>query len=481
MSGGAPGAAGEGAAGEGTAGAAGAAALPERIGRYPVRALIGAGGFATVYRAVDDRLDTDVAVKVLAENHSLEPDVRRRFIEEGRRLRRVRSPHVVTVHELGETDRAQPYLVLDWADRGDLARRVAAVRAAGSRPGPDDALVVADTLAGALGVLHAHRLVHRDLAPRNLLLCSMAPGPGEVVGADSAGFGAGVRGADGGPVPPLVAADERLVLADLGVSKDLAVASGLTVAAGTSGFAPPEQRRAGEVVDHRADVWAASALLVWLAIDRPPDDEGRWRAELRAAGWPPAFVATLGRGLAERPADRHPSIGAWHDEVRAALASPVPAPAPGPGVGTGGAVPAEQGGATRWRRAALGAGVAAAALAVVVLLQVLGDGGGPSVRTQSLDDGRERTVVTDDGITVALTGPSRLAVDESAILAVEVEGADTWVWIAPGDEVYEGGDTLQLTPRSPGTATVRVLAVDGGRMVEARRRVEVTVSGPQDS
>lgn len=103
--------------------------LPERIGRYRVDGVVGSGGFATVYRAYDERFDATVAVKVLAENHCLDPDVRERFLKEGRVLRRVGSPHLVTAHDLGENDRGQPYLVLDFADRGTLAERVRACRA----------------------------------------------------------------------------------------------------------------------------------------------------------------------------------------------------------------------------------------------------------------------------------------------------------------------------------------------------------------
>ena len=64
--------------------------------------------------------------------------MRDRFIEEGRRLRRVHSPHLLAVYDLGETERVQPYLVLEWADRGDLWNRVAEARRHGHPPLPED-------------------------------------------------------------------------------------------------------------------------------------------------------------------------------------------------------------------------------------------------------------------------------------------------------------------------------------------------------
>lgn len=76
-----------------------------RVGRYTVGDVLGFGSFATVYRGVDDRLDADIVLKILAENHSLNPEIRERFIAEGRALRRVHSPYVVAVHDIGESER----------------------------------------------------------------------------------------------------------------------------------------------------------------------------------------------------------------------------------------------------------------------------------------------------------------------------------------------------------------------------------------
>ena len=77
---------------------------PPVIGRYRVEAVVGVGGFGSVMRAHDDELSSTVAVKVLADNWSADPDIRDRFLAEGRHLRRIRSPHVVTVYDSGHLD-----------------------------------------------------------------------------------------------------------------------------------------------------------------------------------------------------------------------------------------------------------------------------------------------------------------------------------------------------------------------------------------
>src|SRR5690625_1449370 len=144
--------------------------MSERVGRYRLQEVIGVGSFATVHRALDERLDDEVVVKMLAENHSLNPEVRERFIAEGRSLRKVRSPHVVTVHDIGESERQQPYLVLQHADRGTLADRITTLRAQGWVPSAADVLTTARSLAAAVEAVHQANLVHRDLSPGNVPL-----------------------------------------------------------------------------------------------------------------------------------------------------------------------------------------------------------------------------------------------------------------------------------------------------------------------
>ena len=97
---------------------------PARIGRYRVSRLVGSGAFATVYLAWDDALDVPVAIKVLAQNWSFEPEVRRRFIQEAQLLRRVDGTRVVRVHDIGETEEGQPFFVMDYASRGTIEDRL---------------------------------------------------------------------------------------------------------------------------------------------------------------------------------------------------------------------------------------------------------------------------------------------------------------------------------------------------------------------
>lgn len=449
-----------------------------RIGRYEIREVIGTGGFATVYRATDDRFDVDVAIKVLAENHSLDPDIRERFIDEGRRLRRTDSPYVIRVYDLGETDRHQPYLVLERADRGDLAMRVARLRQGGWQPALAHIQSVADVLAHGVGALHRQHLVHRDLSPGNLLILSQAG-----LGADQrvSSLNESEAALVGATEPPagglLLQPGERLVLADLGVSKDLAVASGLTLAAGTSGFAPPEQREPGNQVDQRADIWAASALLVWLALGHPPDADGRWQVELAAIHWPSSLIDVLTKGLAPEPADRYPTIVRWHEAVTTAVGpTDVAEPA---------SIPAEPGpGAQRARRAGWPTRSHVFVVAGTLIAGAAGGwlvaGGraepGPTVRTATVgDDGQVRTTVEDHGITITLDGPTEAEVGGQVTFDVSVEGADEWAWVGPDGHLVPARDQLELAPRTTGTGTVRVLAFnDTGQPLEASRELTIT-------
>lgn len=266
--------------------------LPAHVGRLVRVDRIGAGGFATVWRYHDPALQCDVAVKALAENWCQRLDVRERFLEEARILRRADSDHVVRVHDVGEVD-STPYFVMTYADRGSLATLVA-----DGAPVDPGRVVDLVTQAGiGLSMLHEQGVVHRDVKPENLLLCT-----------------GGVSG-------------ERVLVADLGVAKAVAQASGLTQVVGTPSYMAPEQA-AGLGVDERADVHALAAVAYRLLSGRVVREctlAELARAELPpppselVAGLPAALDEVLLRALEPDPTRRLPDVATFVAALRAAV------------------------------------------------------------------------------------------------------------------------------------------------------------------
>lgn len=251
---------------------------PVQIGSYRIERLLGVGSFATVWLGHDASLGSRVAIKVLAENWSHDLRVRERFMEEARLLWRLDHERLVRVYAVGELVDGRPYSVMAWADGGSLRDRldVAPLPVA-------TALRLLGEIAAAAAVLHDHGIVHRDLTPGNILFRSNRP-------------------ATGGPT-------EQVLVADLGLAKALAAASGLTARAGTPGYMAPEQDNPLAVVDARADVFGLGRLgMRLLAAEDParPDRPVRLRV-----GVPPRVAAVLRRATARQPADRYPDARAF--------------------------------------------------------------------------------------------------------------------------------------------------------------------------
>lgn len=414
--------------------------------RYRLGEVIGAGSFATVHRARDQRLDADVAVKVLAENHSLNPEIRERFIAEGRSLRRVGGRHLVSVHDIDQNERQQPYLVLELADRGSLRHRVEELRAGGWRATDADVLAVARPLAAAVAAVHRAQLVHRDLSPGNLLLTSTSGEAARAVGIESS-------------PSAVVRADERLLVADLGMCKDLARSSGLTVAAGTDGFRPPEQSRTG-TVDIRADIWAMSALLRWLIDD---------------AEMPQALQEVLARGLSEEPDVRQAGATQWIAEVEEALAAPPPAASavePAAADRTTTHTTASQDTHDTTGAAANGPTGSPRRRALLVALPVLALGVGLGAGSLLGLDASAPSAAGNSSLAIA--GPEEIQVGEQAVFTAEVQDVDSWVWTLPTGEHLVDEQEATLTASAPGRAELVLRArTPEGQELEARRVVRV--------
>lgn len=202
--------------------------LPEHLGRLRRVERIGVGGFASVWRYQDQDLDSPVAVKALADNWAQLADVRERFLEEARILRRADSDHVVRVYDIGEIDQV-PYFVMSYANQGTLADLL---HERGSLP-LNLVVDLVEQIGLGLTVLHRGGVVHRDIKPQNLLLDTDENG------------------------------QTRVLVADLGVAKADLAASGLTQVVGTPAYMAPEQAR-GFGIDQRADVHSLAAVAYQL-------------------------------------------------------------------------------------------------------------------------------------------------------------------------------------------------------------------------
>lgn len=261
--------------------------IGERLaGRYRLDARIGSGGFATVFRARDLRLERDVAVKVLLANHATDPVIAERFDREARVLAAVSHPNVVAVHDVAPGDPAigaEPFLVMDLCDGGSLADRLAA-----SGPGglpPDELVPVLLDVAAGLDALHARGIVHRDLKPSNVLL-----------------------------------SDGRARIADLGIAAigpSELTAVGTTI--GTLAYLAPEQL-AGEPGSPASDVHALGVIAFLGLSGRLPRPAGSV-AEVVAASVRPvdpvsalgprlgtAFDPAIARALAGDPSQRPTAV-----------------------------------------------------------------------------------------------------------------------------------------------------------------------------
>ncbi len=280
--------------------------LPDRIGRFRIEALIGSGGFALVYKALDETLQDIVAIKVLAEQWAADEDIHRRFVEEARLLRRTGNQYLVAVHDIGEMEDGRPYFVMDYANRGTLAERIEGRGPVGLDMA--SARVIATTLAGGLGSLHSAGVVHRDVNPRNLFIKDrLKPGSREDRAATVTAIGTG-----------LISDTEHLMLGDLGLAKDLVTAgSAKTVLGGTPGYQAPEQIDPSGEVQPATDVYASTAVM-WQAISgkRPPTPTDLDRAVDEVdERWRPVFE----KGMASDPTDRFQDIDSWLAAVLSAL------------------------------------------------------------------------------------------------------------------------------------------------------------------
>jgi Protein kinase domain/WD40-like Beta Propeller Repeat len=223
-------------------------ALPPgtRLGPYEVVAPLGAGGMGEVYRARDTKLGRDVALKVLPESFTHDPDRVARFNREAQVLASLNHPHIAAIYGLHEAGAIQ-FLVLELVDGDTLARHLA------KGPMPlDEAIPLARQIAEALQAAHEKGITHRDLKPANIALT--VNGQAKVLD-----FGL-AKAREPAPGVELDLASSPTLTTPLGMT-------GVGVLLGTAAYMSPEQAK-GRTADHRSDIWAFGCILYEMLTGR---------------------------------------------------------------------------------------------------------------------------------------------------------------------------------------------------------------------
>ena len=209
-----------------------------RLGPYEILAPLGAGGMGEVYRARDLRLGREVAVKVLPDHLSRDPESLARFEREARAVAALAHPNILDVHDFG-SESGTAYMVTELLEGESLRQRLAGVPLPW-RTAVEIGLAIADGLASA----HAHGIVHRDLKPENVFLTF----DGRVKILD---FGlARLEPQPSTETSPTVATPTK---------------SGTVM--GTAGYMAPEQARGGRA-DPRSDIFALGCILYEMSTGR---------------------------------------------------------------------------------------------------------------------------------------------------------------------------------------------------------------------
>ena len=149
-----------------------------RLGPYEIHSALGAGGMGQVYRARDTKLGRDVAIKVLPEGFTHDPDRVARFQREAQLLATLNHPHIAAIYGLEEAhpstrsgQAASQFLVLELIEGETLAQRIASSDRDGTSSPPlsvDESLAIARQVADALQAAHDKGIIHRDLKPANI-------------------------------------------------------------------------------------------------------------------------------------------------------------------------------------------------------------------------------------------------------------------------------------------------------------------------
>jgi serine/threonine protein kinase len=275
-----------------------------RLGHYRIDGVLGKGGMSVMYRATDVRLGRKVALKVIAEHLTADPEFRERFVDEARNTSAIDHANVVPLYDFGEVD-GLLYIAMRLVDGSDMASLIS-----DGPLSPQRTLALLAQVAEALDNLHDRGLVHLDVKPANVLVTARESTQEHVYVAD---FGLTRRGATG----------HRTRGGDF---------------LGSPTYAAPEHLR-GEPVDGRTDAYSLACVIFACLTGRPPFTgqvpeviQGHLHRDVPAITdqvvLPPGIDDVIRKGMAKTPGGRYGNcrelVAAARHALGAAAQSTVP-------------------------------------------------------------------------------------------------------------------------------------------------------------
>jgi serine/threonine-protein kinase len=213
-------------------------------GRYEIKALLGQGGMGAVYEAVQQPLDRRIALKVIKRSLTDEPVAVKRFIQEAQAAAALSHPHIVTLHDFGQTDDGTLYIAMEFLEGKSVRQELAAH---GAMPWQRTVPIVVD-VCQALLEAHQRGIIHRDLKPDNIMLLQAA------------------------------GRSDYAKVVDFGVAKLLdrpdgqSTLTGTGMVVGTPGYISPEQIN-GVTDDARSDLYALGVVWFEMLTNRSPFED----------------------------------------------------------------------------------------------------------------------------------------------------------------------------------------------------------------
>jgi serine/threonine protein kinase len=267
-----------------------------QLGDYTIQTLIGRGGMANVYEALDEKLGRKAAVKVMRVEHNQDDELTQRFVREARAAANLDHPNIVSVYQFGEGPNLY-YIAMKLIEGRTLLNILKRLRQQKKYLEPAQVQAIVEQIAAALDYAHTKGVVHRDVKPSNIMLTD----------------------------------DNRAFLTDFGLTMQLGEDSTAGTAFGTPRYIAPEQAIASHKAVPQSDIYSLGVVLYEMATGQPPfDSESPMTLALRhITHQPPAPVTVrpdlphpvqtvILKALEKRPDNRWPSATAMAEALHAA-------------------------------------------------------------------------------------------------------------------------------------------------------------------